>query len=215
MWGKQMAGRFRPRLTYANVMATIAVFIALGGASYAALKIPARSVGTHQLKFNSVGSNQLKPHSVGQQKLKPGSVGPEEIQANAVNSDHIFPGAVGSRELKDFSVESEDLDPTAAMPRLFAHVSSSGTLYESAGVTSAGRSGTGQYYVKFNRSLKGCVAVASVGFGFGPGVIGAGATAQARMNYSNNDQEVGVTIYRKGYTFDDVEDNDFHLIVAC
>jgi hypothetical protein len=30
--------RFAPSLTYANVMATIAVFIALGGASYAAIK---------------------------------------------------------------------------------------------------------------------------------------------------------------------------------
>jgi hypothetical protein len=24
-----------------------------------------------------------------------------------------------------------------------------------------------------------------------------------------------VTIYRKGFTFNDVENNDFHLIVAC
>lgn len=30
--------RFRARLTYANVMATLAVFIALGGGSYAALR---------------------------------------------------------------------------------------------------------------------------------------------------------------------------------
>jgi hypothetical protein len=33
----------RPKLTYANVMATIAVFIALGGASYASLKLPKNS----------------------------------------------------------------------------------------------------------------------------------------------------------------------------
>jgi hypothetical protein len=35
---------FRTRLTYANVMATIAVFIALGGSSYAALKVTSRNV---------------------------------------------------------------------------------------------------------------------------------------------------------------------------
>ena len=152
---------------------------------------------------------------MGPAAIQEGAVGPAALQGNAVNSDQIFPGAVGSRELKDFSVLPEDLDPSAAMPRLFAHVSSSGTLGESAGVSSAGRSSKGQYFVDFNRSLRGCVAVATVGFGFGPGVIGAGGTAQARMNLNNDDSQVGVTIYRKGYTFADVEDNDFHLIVAC
>jgi hypothetical protein len=33
-----MIQRLRARLTYANVMATIAVFIALGGSSYAAIE---------------------------------------------------------------------------------------------------------------------------------------------------------------------------------
>ena len=34
----------RNRLTYANVMATVALFIALGGVSYAAVKLPKNSV---------------------------------------------------------------------------------------------------------------------------------------------------------------------------
>jgi hypothetical protein len=42
------------RLTYANVMATLALFVALGGASYAAMRLPAASVGTKQLKSRSV-----------------------------------------------------------------------------------------------------------------------------------------------------------------
>ena len=42
------------RLSYANVMATIAVFIALGGGAYAALKVPKDSVGNKQLKNNAV-----------------------------------------------------------------------------------------------------------------------------------------------------------------
>ena len=193
-----MASKVRSRLTYANVMATIAVFIALGGVSYAALRIPARSVGSKQLKFNSVGSNHMKPQSVGDQKLKPGAVGPAALQegswaaalqGNAVNSDQIFPGAVGSRELKDFSVACDDLDPSAAMPRLFAHVNYAGTLGESAGVSSAGRSIEGQFFVDFNRSLRSCVAVASVGFSFQPGVIGAGGTAQARHQPEQQPQQ--------------------------
>jgi hypothetical protein len=47
------------KLTYANVMATIAVFIALGGASYAAIKLPKNSVGTEQLKKGAVNATKL------------------------------------------------------------------------------------------------------------------------------------------------------------
>ena len=44
-----MSARFRPRLTYANVMATVAVFIALGGSSYAALRVTSRNVPKNAL----------------------------------------------------------------------------------------------------------------------------------------------------------------------
>jgi hypothetical protein len=46
-------------LTYANVMATVAVFIALGGASYAAIKLPKNSVGAKQLKSGAVTPAKL------------------------------------------------------------------------------------------------------------------------------------------------------------
>jgi hypothetical protein len=39
------------RLSYANVVATLALFIALGGGAYAAFALPADSVGTRQLSF--------------------------------------------------------------------------------------------------------------------------------------------------------------------
>ena len=38
--------RLRNSVSYANVMATIAVFLALGGGAYAALRLPKNSVGT-------------------------------------------------------------------------------------------------------------------------------------------------------------------------
>lgn len=47
------------RLTYANVVATLALFAALGGASYAAISIPAHSVGTRQLREGSVAPADL------------------------------------------------------------------------------------------------------------------------------------------------------------
>ena len=56
--------RFRDQLTYANVMATIAVFIALGGASYAAIQLPKNSVGTKQMKKNAVTTAKIKKEAV-------------------------------------------------------------------------------------------------------------------------------------------------------
>ena len=47
------------RLTYANVVATIALFVSLGGASYAALVLPAHSVGARQLRPGAVMPNAL------------------------------------------------------------------------------------------------------------------------------------------------------------
>jgi hypothetical protein len=66
--------RIARHLNYANVMATLGVFIALGGASYAAVTLPAHSVGTKQLKKNAVTASTLKRNAVGSAKVKDGSL---------------------------------------------------------------------------------------------------------------------------------------------
>jgi hypothetical protein len=53
------------RLTYANVMSTLAVFIALGGSSYAAMKISGssirnRSIPATKLRYNTLGGREIK-----------------------------------------------------------------------------------------------------------------------------------------------------------
>jgi hypothetical protein len=60
----------RRRLTYANVMATLAVFIALGGSSYAALTVTGRDVKNGSLTFrdlrrDSLGGNRIKESRLG------------------------------------------------------------------------------------------------------------------------------------------------------
>jgi hypothetical protein len=47
------------RLTYANMVATLALFIALGGASYASLSLPTGSVGRAQLREGAVTTSAL------------------------------------------------------------------------------------------------------------------------------------------------------------
>jgi hypothetical protein len=54
-----MIKALRRRLTYANVMATLAVFIALGGSSYAALRITGRNVENGSLTFRDLGRDTL------------------------------------------------------------------------------------------------------------------------------------------------------------
>ena len=61
-------------LSYANVMATIGVFIALGGASYAAVALPANSVGTKALKKSAVAASKIKTNAVSSAKVKDGSL---------------------------------------------------------------------------------------------------------------------------------------------
>jgi hypothetical protein len=54
----------RRHLTYANVMATVAAFLALGGGALAALHLPAHSVGAKQLKPNAVTGAKVRDHSL-------------------------------------------------------------------------------------------------------------------------------------------------------
>ncbi len=62
------------RLSYANVIATVALFLALGGSSYAALNLPKASVGPKQLQKNSVTSKKVKPGSLLKSDLKKSAV---------------------------------------------------------------------------------------------------------------------------------------------
>jgi hypothetical protein len=77
--------RLRSKLTYANVMATVAVFIALGGASYAAIKLPKNSVGTKQIKNNAITGAKIKNGAVSGAKIQTSSLG---TVPNATSASH-------------------------------------------------------------------------------------------------------------------------------
>lgn len=79
--------QIRKRLTYANVMATIAVFLVLGGgAAFAAGKLGKNTVGTKQLKKNSVTTAKIKKEAVTGAKIKLSSVGKVPSAASADNA---------------------------------------------------------------------------------------------------------------------------------
>jgi hypothetical protein len=66
-----MPARFRPRITYANVVSTLCLFILLGGTAWA---VAANSVGTAQLKDKAVTNPKLAANSVGTGKVIDGSL---------------------------------------------------------------------------------------------------------------------------------------------
>jgi hypothetical protein len=68
-----MLARFRSRLTFANVVSLMALFVALSGGAYA-LTIPNNSVGAKQLKKNAVLGSKIKRGAVASSDVKNGSL---------------------------------------------------------------------------------------------------------------------------------------------
>jgi len=68
----------RDKLSYANVMSTVAVFVALGGSSYAALTISGKNV-----KNGSLTGKDIKPNSLASRQIKERKLGTVPRAANA------------------------------------------------------------------------------------------------------------------------------------
>lgn len=67
-------GFLRRRLTYANVISTLCLFMLLGGGAYAATKLPKNSVGAKQIKKGAVNGQKIKKASINSSKLTPATL---------------------------------------------------------------------------------------------------------------------------------------------
>jgi hypothetical protein len=111
-----MIRSIRSRMTFANVTSLIALFVALGGSSYAALALPKGSVGPKQLKRNAVTSPKVKPGSLllsdFRRSQRAGLRGPQGAQGPqgplGPQGPKGDPGAPGATNLV---VRSETYDP--------------------------------------------------------------------------------------------------------
>jgi hypothetical protein len=94
-----MKRSFRPKLNYSNVIATVALFIALGGVAVAA-GLPKHSVGKSQLKRGAVTSAALGKAAVTSGKLAPKSVVAGKLGANSVTPGNLGNGVVTSDKIQ-------------------------------------------------------------------------------------------------------------------
>ena len=79
------------RLTYANVTATLALFLALGGISWAATSLPRNSVGATQLRKNAVTGTKIKKSAVTSSKVKDGSLTAADLKKGTLLSGSTGP----------------------------------------------------------------------------------------------------------------------------
>jgi hypothetical protein len=84
--------QIRKRITYANVMSSIAVFLVLGGgAAYAAKKI-----GSNEIKGNSITTGKIKKNAVTASKIKNNSITTAKIANGAVTGAKINLATLGT-----------------------------------------------------------------------------------------------------------------------
>jgi hypothetical protein len=83
------------------VVAMLALFVALAGTSYAAIKLPADSVGTKQIKTNAVVSSKIKNGSLSVKDFGVGQIPRGPAGPQGTTGPQGAPGATGERGPSD------------------------------------------------------------------------------------------------------------------
>ena len=164
-----MLDKLRSSLTYANVMATAAVFVALGGTSYA---VATGSIDSRELKNNTVRSKDLRNNDVRGKDIRNGTIGSRDVNDGALLAEDFKAGQLPAGER---GPQGEQGPPGQDATKLFAYIRDGGsvdtaTVHYGSGVTAVSDpAGNNAYTVTFNRSLVNCVVQAVAGHGDPPG----------------------------------------------
>ncbi len=102
------------KLSYANVTSTLALFIALSGATaFAATKLPDRSVGEFQLRPGAVTAEKLRKAAVTAPKIKEGAIKQGKIAGGSITAAKLTQGSVSNSSLQEGAVTNSKLAPEA------------------------------------------------------------------------------------------------------
>jgi hypothetical protein len=202
--------RLRRRLTFANVTSGLALFVALGGTSYAAI-----SVGSAEIRTGAVGKSEIRTNAVGKSEVGSGVVGRSEIATNGVAKSEINKDAVGTSELIDGGVELADLSAATrsglALGR--AMVSSTGAAVGGNAKSVSHAAASGIYVVEFDHDVSACTYAATLA------AVKNGATVEPPPNghatVAAGDANTTVVVDTFGPDGVTRADAPFHLLVAC
>ena len=204
----------RQRLSFANVTSMLALFVALGGTSYAAATLSANSVNKSHLRTNSVGKSEVRTRAVGQ----------SEVASNSIGASELRTSAVGSNDVKDETLGANDLAPAART----ALADINGVTFRAAGtgagtltagnVRSLARTAEGVYTVETGRDVSACQYSANVAGVKNGATIDAPPAAFATAEpAAGQPTQVVVKTYDPASTVaaPDAVDAPISLLVAC
>jgi hypothetical protein len=198
----------RQHLRFANVTSVLALFVALGGTSYAAVS----------LATNSVQKRHISSGAVGKSEIRAGAAGQSEIRADAVGTSELKPRSVTATELRDGGIALADLS-TAARTALteasavtFRAASTSTGTAAGGNATAIARNAAGDYTVTLARDVSACQYAATVAGVKTGATIEAPPAGFATASPTADGTKVAVK------TFDAAGaalDAPFNLLVAC
>jgi hypothetical protein len=102
--------QIRKRLTYANVMSSIAVFLILGGAT----AVAAKKIGSNEIKGNSITTGKIKKNAVTASKIKKNSISTSKLQNGAVTGDKVKDGSLTGADINAATLGTVPSATTAA-----------------------------------------------------------------------------------------------------
>jgi hypothetical protein len=119
--------KLRKRLSYANVMSTLAVFLVIGGATAIAAKVPRHSVGPRQLKANAVTTPKIKANAVTTRKIKKNAVTTIKLRDNAVTNEKLDDDSVTTAKISKEAVTGAKIDADSTPFGQIVHEARGGT----------------------------------------------------------------------------------------
>jgi hypothetical protein len=135
--------QIRKRLTYANVMSSIAVFLVVGGATaLAASGLEKNSVGTKQLKNNAVTTAKIKNESITNAKIKKGTIAGSSLNLATIGTvpSATNAGHASSADTATSATSSSSAASAASPVTLASGKTETGVFY---GIETVGTGNTG------------------------------------------------------------------------
>jgi hypothetical protein len=154
------------------VVSCVALAASLGGVGYAAVNMPANSVGTRQLRASAVTAAKLHANSVNSRKVRDDSLtGADVLEASfakvpaAAAADNAGRADSATHASSaDSAADSAKLGGLAAsnyLVKLWAHVANT-TISRGNGAVGIVRFYTGYYRITFDRDVRQCAPLATV-----------------------------------------------------